>query len=139
MERFSERSLAMKNILILGNERAPESGLHRLLSGSGYSVTAGRVSHGAASLRVNETPVDLVIIDEEVPGQSDNECLRCVKLAAPRVPVIVLSVRASVENYLQALSLGAFEYLNKPVADREIVRVVKAAAKTSGQGRLFAA
>lgn len=43
------------------------------------------------------------------------------------VPVIVLSKHGNVDDYIESMGLGAFEYLNKPVSRGEVTRIVKAA------------
>jgi DNA-binding NtrC family response regulator len=79
------------------------------------------------SLLSDGMPVDLVFIDCRILDEDVGNILRYVKHVAPHVPVIVQSSGISIEKYLRIMSEGAYEYVNKPVADSEIVRIVNMA------------
>jgi DNA-binding NtrC family response regulator len=62
-----------------------------------------------------------------MPGMSGIEFLAILRKALPSVPVIMFTAYGDVDTYLKSLSLGVFEYINKPVGKNELVRIVKAA------------
>jgi DNA-binding NtrC family response regulator len=63
----------------------------------------------------------------------DCALLQYIRHVAPHIPVIVLSASDSVEAYIKALSLGAFEYLQKPVGDPLLRQVVMKAMGAPGR------
>ena len=66
--------------------------------------------------RLKETPFDLVISDIALPDISGMEVLRCAKEHNPHTVVILTTAYASIENVVEAMRLGAFNYLIKPFA-----------------------
>jgi two-component system NtrC family response regulator len=118
----------MKNILIVADDGSAPEGLNRLLSSFGYGVVSDSRGPFALLLLTSGMPEDLVIIDCLAWSVEMNNALQYVRLQAPHVPVIVLTAQCSFEKYLQTMSLGAYEYLIKPVADEDIIRTVKTAA-----------
>ncbi len=53
-----------------------------------------------------------------------------LRKSLPNVPVIVLAGNGNVDSYIKAKSLGAFEYLNKPIRSCELTQIVKVALET---------
>src|SRR3989304_7406314 len=66
--------------------------------------------------RLKETPFDLVISDIALPDISGMEVLRCAQEHNPHTVVILTTAYASIENVVEAMRLGAFNYLIKPFA-----------------------
>jgi DNA-binding NtrC family response regulator len=116
----------MNTILLIedGLESSPTADL---LNRSGYRVIAADDGSSALSLLQKGASVDLVIIDYAASGSASLELLHSLKKIAPAVPSILLASNASIEMYLKALSLGVFEYLNKPIKTEELIRTVKTA------------
>jgi len=127
----------MKTIMIMSKEGKPGAGFHKELNSSGYAVATGTVEQCISFLMLDR--VDLVILDCQDVGKYGTYYLQAIKLSAPRVPVIVLTCSYSLEKYLTARSLGAFDYLYKPFAEQEIIRVIEAATGTGLRGKPAAA
>jgi len=70
---------------------------------------------------VNDQAPDVMILDLKMPGIDGMEVLRRVKKAYPKVQVIILTGHGSEKDKKEALSLGAFGYLQKPVQINELV------------------
>src|SRR3990172_8244327 len=70
-----------------------------------------------------------------MPGMDGLEFLTLLKQGAAAVPVIMLTAYGAVETYLKSLSLGVFEYVNKPVKAKELGRIVKAALDGTDPGQ----
>ncbi len=121
----------MKNILILSGHYRSDSLFVQLLRSKGYGVITESDSEAMFTLLADGLPVDLVISDHQTSEVDDCSLLQYIRHVAPRIPVIVLSPSCSVEMYLKSLSLGAFEYLQKPVADHVLSRVVTQAMDAS--------
>jgi DNA-binding NtrC family response regulator len=57
----------------------------------------------------------------------------------PSVPVIMMTAYGNAENYIKAMSLGVFEYINKPLDIREFERIIRTALRSTGQSRAVGA
>jgi DNA-binding NtrC family response regulator len=71
--------------------------------------------------------IDLVITDYRMPDMNGLELVTTLRQILPSVPVIMITAHGDIENYFRSLSLGVFEYVNKPVGKREFERIVRAA------------
>jgi two-component system response regulator HydG len=99
--------------------------LEHALGGEGYAVEA--VPDVATALgRLAETRYDLVLTDLKLPGGSGLEVLRGSREAAPEVPVVVMTAYGSVATAVEAMKLGAADFLEKPVELADLFGVVGA-------------
>lgn len=109
----------MEHILIVDDEENARIGLKKLLALEGFRVEA--VANGYEALEyLREEPVDLVITDINMPEMNGLVFLRELNRSYPAVNVIMVTAYGGVESYLEAMNLGAFEYLNKPVRIEEL-------------------
>jgi len=92
-----------------------------------YHIIAKSDAESALAVIRGGARVDLVLTDNRMPGMKGSELLAVLKKDAPTVPVIMLTAYSSVESYLQNISGGAYEYINKPVKASELRRIVQAA------------
>lgn len=114
----------MERILIVDDEENARIGLKKLLALDGFRVDA--VGNGYEALEyLDRNSVDLVITDINMPEMNGLVFLRELNRSYPAVNVIMITAYGGVESYLEAMHLGAFEYLNKPVKLEEL-RVVMA-------------
>lgn len=113
----------MEKILIVDDEENARIGLKKLLSQEGYQVET--VSNGFEALEfLDRRPVNLVITDINMPEMNGLVFLRELNRMYPTTNVIMVTAYGGVESYLEAMNLGAFEYLNKPVKLDELRAVV---------------
>lgn len=79
-----------------------------------------------------EKKIDIVILDVKMPGMDGIETLREIKKGYPLVEVIMLTGHATVENAIEGMKLGAFDYLMKPCdMEQLMVKVQEAKDKKS--------
>ena len=91
---------------------------------------------GEQALQIVDDQVpDVMILDLKMPGIGGMEVLRRVKKAYPKVQVIILTGHGSEKDKKEALSLGAFGYLQKPVQIDELARQIINAHKSEAKGR----
>ncbi|NOY14073.1 MAG: response regulator, partial [Deltaproteobacteria bacterium] len=84
------------------------------------------VANGYEALEhLDHQPVDLVITDINMPEMNGLVFLRELNRCYPAVNVIMVTAYGGVESYLEAMNLGAFEYLNKPVKFEELKAVME--------------
>ncbi len=116
-------SLDRKCILVVDDEENSRTGLSKILARSGYEVlTAG---DGKEALgKVKAAPCNLIITDMKMPRMDGIELLREVKKLRPQIGVIMVTAYGEVDSYLEAMNLGAFEYLNKPIKVDDLKKVI---------------
>lgn len=106
-------------ILIAEDELIARENLAHVLMQQGAAVTA--VENGALARKAIEAEeYDVVLTDMRMPDISGMELLRIIKAKTPDTEVIVLTGYATVDNAVQAMGKGAFQYLAKPVRLDEV-------------------
>jgi CheY-like chemotaxis protein len=120
-------------ILIVDDDAEVRTTLEEFLADRGYQTSA--VPDGAAALRaLAGTRPDVVLLDIEMPRLSGIEALPHIRAVAPETRVIMVSATASVETAKQALALGAFDYVLKPVDFDYLLSSLEAALLAKGVG-----
>jgi DNA-binding NtrC family response regulator len=113
-------------LLVVDDEKNIREGLAASLEMDGYEVaTAGDGKEGLR--RFGKGDIDLVITDLRMPGLSGEELLRHIDAESPGVPVIVLTGHGTVENAVEAMRQGAWDFLTKPVNLDHLGQLVKRA------------
>src|SRR6202171_733720 len=103
--------MAMKTILIVDDEPAARYGLRRALE-SKYRVAEADSAEAAREALTREQP-DLVLLDVVLPGQSGIEFLRWMRGQGSKTPVLIVSALDTAKTAVEALQLGAADYLVK--------------------------
>ncbi|MEW5978235.1 MAG: sigma-54 dependent transcriptional regulator [Acidobacteriota bacterium] len=115
-----------KDILIVDDEPQMLIAMHETLKREWPSIeTAG--SGLEASEKLQRTQFRLVITDLRMPGISGTDLLRDIKCATPRTQVVLVTAHGTVNNAVEAMKLGAFDYLLKPFSSSELRAVVERA------------
>jgi len=114
-----------KRVLVVDDDRLIREMTRDALVQEGFRVATAATGREALSRLGDEGPFDLVITDLSMREMDGLELLERVKRASPRTEVIVLTGYASLESALQAMRLGAADYLRKPVSAPEIAYGVK--------------
>jgi DNA-binding NtrC family response regulator len=110
-------------ILVVDDEENSRTGLSKILEKSGYQVlTAENGKEALEKLRTE--PCHLVITDMKMPQMNGIQLLKEIKQTNPQVGVIIVTAYGEVDSYLEAMNLGAFEYLNKPIKVDELKKVI---------------
>ena len=109
-----------ERILIVEDDSEFRCSLKRILQKAGYHVSSA--SNGSqASEMLNKRVYPLILLDLHMPGKSGLELLSEVKEKSPESKVIMMTVDGSLDNYSEAMSAGAFAYLNKPIKMKKIL------------------
>ena len=121
----------MRTILLVDDELEILKSLGEILNRFGYTVIARAEAQAALSVVREGTKIDLVITDYRMPVMDGLEFLNSLRQLDTTVPVIILTAYGAVESYLKSLSLGVFDYINKPIKAKELGRIVQAAIDSS--------
>ncbi len=114
----------MGNVLIIDDEPGIRTVLKDVLADEGYSVlTAEDGLDGLSQLSAN--PVDLVFLDVWLPGMGGIDVLKRIKDEFTDVEVIMISGHANINLAVQAVKIGAFDFLEKPLSLDKTVTVVR--------------
>lgn len=103
-----------KNILVVDDEENARTGMSRLLEAEGFDVQSAEDGHEALKC-LHGGAFRLVISDLNMPNLDGIDFLRIVQRDYPEVNIIILTAAGGTDSYIQAMNLGAAEYLCKPL------------------------
>jgi two-component system, probable response regulator PhcQ len=111
-------------VLIVDDDSLLRAGLRCMLRKFPYQVM--EASEGSVALKImSQTPCDLLVTDDRMPGMRGTDLVAKVALAFPRVPRIVLTGQATLETAMQAINFGhVFRFLRKPCPPEEFQAAV---------------
>ncbi len=110
-------------VAVVDDEAIVRKRLQKALTQQGYTVEP----HGSGEEFLKsqeEEPYDLVLLDMKLPGIDGMETLRTVKASSPETQVILITGYASIDSVIEAVKLGAFHYVAKPLRLDEIRHLV---------------
>ena len=110
-------------ILVVDDEEIVIRSCMRVLSGGGFQIDAARNGLEALSA-INKNDYDVLILDIKMPRMDGIEVLQRVKETHPDIDVIMITGLHEIETAVQAMKLGAFDYLPKPFDPDELELVV---------------
>jgi DNA-binding NtrC family response regulator len=113
-------------ILIVDDEEQMRDLLVKVLDKNGYQVSAAGDGEQALALLEKE-PVDLVVTDVRMPGIGGLEALKAIKELNPEIVVIIMTAFGSIDQAVQAVKEGAYDYINKPFKIDEMLLTMEKA------------
>ncbi|UCG77973.1 MAG: sigma-54-dependent Fis family transcriptional regulator [Nitrospirota bacterium] len=116
----------MERILIVEDERNMNEVLKMLLEGEGYEVASAYDGNEGIDI-LNKDIFDLVITDINMPGIDGFGVLKTVKEISPDTIVVMITAFGTTERAIEAMKLGAYDYIDKPFKIDEIRLIVKKA------------
>ena len=117
---------AKTRILVVDDEEVVRRSHMRVLAGSDCEVRA--VFDGAEALREMEShPFDVVLLDLRMPGMDGMSVLKTIKQNWPESEVIIITGYPAVDTAKEAVTLGAYDYLAKPVGPDEVISAANGA------------
>ncbi len=115
--------MIQKRILVVDDDESLRWVTQAQLQQSGYQVDAA--ANGKEALaKIQETPPDLAIADLMMPGMSGIELLKSIRADYPEIIVILVTAFGTVENAVEAMRAGAYDYITKPVNMEELRLIV---------------
>ncbi|MDG5469563.1 sigma-54 dependent transcriptional regulator [Deltaproteobacteria bacterium IMCC39524] len=124
----------MERILIVDDEAFIRENLERILGEDGYHPYSTDNGDDAVK-EVGEADVDLVFLDLNLGAESGLEVLRAMREVDPEVLVIIITGYGTVESAVEALKMGAYDYIKKPFKADAIRLIVKLALETQNLRR----
>src|SRR5512132_1138704 len=105
-------------VLLVDDEKNIQLTLSRALSMEGYAVEVAGGGREALE-KIAALPVDVVVMDVRMPGLDGISVLAKARETRPELPVVIMSGHGSIETVRSAFRLGAFDYLEKPITEKE--------------------
>ena len=123
-------------ILVVDDERAVRESLRRALELEGYEVELAGDGREALDRLENEPQPDALVLDVLMPEVDGLEVCARLRREGSRLPVLMLTARAEVENRVEGLDAGADDYVTKPFALEELLARLRALLRrtTNGSG-----
>jgi len=115
-----------KDLLIVDDDPLVCQSLKEMLTLEGY--TADAVTDGHAALaKLRESDYQLVLSDIQMPGLNGIELLKELKGQTPDTPVIFITGHGHIDGAVEAIKLGAYDYISKPIDDTRLKLTIKRA------------
>jgi DNA-binding NtrC family response regulator len=122
------------NVLVVDDDAATRDGLTALLESWGYHALA--VSNGQAALqRCNHDLPHAIVSDLMMPGMNGLQFIEALHERVHQVAIIMLTGQATIETAVQAIRLGAYDYLPKPLESGKLRSVLEKGLKQVGFAR----
>jgi len=115
-------------ILIVDDETSIRRALRTTLSKLGFTTVDAARGEEALSL-IPTSSFDAVLLDINMPGMTGIETCRCIRRVSARIPILMLTVRDSEDDKVEALDAGADDYITKPFQLRELTARIRAAMR----------
>lgn len=117
-------------VLIVDDERTLARAVKAFLSEAGYEAEVAGDAEKALELVESLRP-DVVFADVRLPGMSGIDLLRRIRDFDPAIPVIIMTAHGTIEGAVEAVKLGAFDYMKKPVDLEELKLLADRARETA--------
>ena len=113
----------MSKILVVDDEQSMRDFLAILLTKEGHEVVTAK--NGADAIKAVQAEIfDLVITDVKMPGADGMEVLKSVKEISPETVVIMITAFATTETAVEAMKIGAYDYITKPFKVDELKLII---------------
>jgi nitrogen regulation protein NR(I) len=119
----------VSRVLVVDDEANLRKVLSAMLRKEGYEVAMAENGE-VAQAEFEKNGADVVITDMVMPKLGGLDLLKAVHSTRPEVPVIIITAHGTVDSAVEAIKMGAFDYITKPFEQAEIQAVVAKAART---------
>ncbi len=122
--------MAEEKILIIEDEKLIRWSLAELLTKEGYQVFSAEEGNSALKL-MDEESFDLILLDNKLPDIEGMDILRLIIKDYADIPIIIMTAYGSVDQAVEAIKSGAYDYLNKPLNFDELLITIQKALETT--------
>lgn len=113
-------------VLVVDDDRNIRVSIAHALEASGYQVACAATGEEALAM-LGASPFDLVLLDLKLPAIDGMEVLRRARICCPRAKVVIISAHGRVDSAVEAMRLGASDFVEKPFTPQEIRAAVRSA------------
>ncbi len=116
-----------KNILVVDDDDTLRLALRAALSSAGH--TTHEASNGVDAIKIAQSkgPFDIALLDVNMPKMNGLDALTALKELDPSMICIMLTAFSNIKDAVQAIKVGAFDYLSKPISSERILRMIDSA------------
>jgi DNA-binding response OmpR family regulator len=122
-----------KRVLIIDDEENIRQMLRLTLETAAYEVGEAGDGMEAFAILGGDPAWNVILLDQRLPVMEGTEVLRRIKVLAPQARVVMMTAFASVELAVQAMKLGATDFLRKPLTPEMVRNAVTAAFKSASE------
>jgi len=116
--------MVSKPILIVDDEPIVRESIRDWLKDAGYQVTTAET--GEEALKMMETQdFSILVLDVRLPGKTGIQILKEIKALKPQIQSIIITAYPSAELAVEAMKLGAIDYLIKPIAPDDLEKLIR--------------
>lgn len=120
--------MAIEKILVVDDEPLIRRLLQEILEKEGYEISLAE-DGVAASEQIKKESFEMVITDIRMPGMGGIELLEMVNQISPSTLVVAITAHGSIENAVEAMKKGAYDYLTKPITPHQIRLIIRRASQ----------
>jgi len=113
------RNEPSSRVLVVDDDRIILESLCEFLRFEGYEAE-GAAAFVEAARALDRAPVDLILSDVNMPGGNGFELLHLVRKRFPETVVVMMTAYGTIESAVEAIKMGAYDYLTKPIVDEEL-------------------
>lgn len=120
----------MTNILYIDDEISALKAISAILKKEGYNVFTATTAEKGIEI-IKKSTIDCILLDYRLPGMDGIDLLKWLKLSEISVPTIMLTAYGTIEKAVEAMKIGAYHYLIKPVDAELLINVLREAIEKS--------
>src|SRR6185503_8563677 len=113
----------MKKILVVDDDALVRNLLQKVLVHAGYEILTAE--NGKLGLERVVASVNMVVLDIGLPDMSGMEVLKKLRETHPQLPVLMLTGENDVQKVVEAIKLGAYDYLTKPFENKRLLLTIQ--------------
>ncbi len=121
LNRYKQEVEKNNTVLVIDDEEVVRMVMEEIISGMNLRVLLAETGEEGVEC-VKSHPVNLVVTDKNLPGISGVDVMKQVKQLSQLIEVIMLTGYASFESALQAIEIGAYDYITKPFESVDVIR-----------------
>ncbi len=114
----------MKKILVVDDEAIVRESIRDWLEDAGYQVETAESGEEAVEM-IKKQDFGVMVLDLRLPGKTGIGILKEIKLLKPQIKSIIITAYPTVVTAVEAMKLGAIDYLIKPVAPDQLERLIE--------------
>ena len=119
---------ALAEILLVDDEPEFVAILNQRLTKRNFRVTCAHSGRDALAQLKGDKDIEVVLLDAKMPGLDGIETLKRIKKKWPLIEVIMLTGHSTLDSAINAIKIGAYDYLLKPIEMKQLVSKIEKAA-----------